>query len=282
MKCTKSRQGSTDEHFSILLIKCPLKLSYIIRTNSTIVTNHLITKYGVYIKSVACIPKSNYIAINIFSYDGKLYYIQTADGICKTERPLKTLDNIMEYINKFSDSCIVFHGAGLTYKDKAHIFLGASSSGKSTLASYLSSFGMGYLSDDCIPITKSSLLVTPYCLPITLRKHGLNILINSGIYIDNIKELAVEDETRYIHTPRTNIRKPVPIAQIIFIEISDHNEVTKLNKSDIVSRLLCSTSLIYNIDYDYIRTIIKLSCIPCFFIKYKDMSYVKDIIIKYT
>ena len=60
------------------------------------------------------------------------------------------LDEIIFDNTNYDRRIFALHGAAVEWKGKGYLFLAATASGKTTLASYLTSQGFGYITDDCI------------------------------------------------------------------------------------------------------------------------------------
>ena len=95
--------------------------------------------------------------------------IENASGIL-------AIDEIISNNTEYDNSIFALHGAAVEWNGKAILFLASTTSGKSTLTSYLTKNGFGYITDDCILLDRTSCDIHPYSTPIYLRDGGLEIL----------------------------------------------------------------------------------------------------------
>jgi len=277
MKCMKNNQKSIFNDYS-LYVKCPCQSCYNIITNCYFVVKHLSLKYGVYVFFSKPCTDLDIINIEVISDDMDYFYIKTSDGFCKTKEPLRVLDSFMKKLNKYDSEYLFFHGGGVAYNDEAYLFLGATTSGKTTLVGYLANTDFKYITDDCIPINKKDLQVCPHCTPLMLRYNGKKILESRGVKTDAFPKIQFGDGQRYTYTPEMLQKALVPIKKIFFIKLSCVEKIKKMTKKEALLELLSSTLLEYDIDSDYLKIMMRLSAIPCFFVHYSDMDFLKKAI----
>lgn len=223
----------------------------------------LCLQYGNYISDAEC---ENPYRINI-----------TKD----TENPLLRLDNILFDTTIYDESVIPLHGAAVEYGGRTYVFLAPTTSGKTTLISYLIHNGMGYITEDCVLLDKQTFGVYPYPCPVHLRDGGVEVLNRYGITISDMKELDTHAGTRYVYTPRNYVRSITPLGGIFFMARSEtENSETDMTVSESIMELMKSSITVYQPSAEHIKLLSKLVQIGCKHLIYKDMEYVRDIIMR--
>ena len=86
------------------------------------------------------------------------------------------LDEIIFDNTNYDRRIFALHGAAVEWKGKGYLFLAATASGKTTLASYLTSQGFGYITDDCILLDRVDFQVYPCHTLLHLRDGGVDVL----------------------------------------------------------------------------------------------------------
>lgn len=86
------------------------------------------------------------------------------------------LDEIIFDNTNYDRRIFALHGAAVEWKGKGYLFLAATASGKTTLASYLTSQGFGYITDDCILLDCVDFQVYPCHTLLHLRDGGVDVL----------------------------------------------------------------------------------------------------------
>ena len=262
-----------------LIYKVPFQTEFLIYTENDSLINLLKLKYGSYInhfEDKTQNPVPNKITVKEASNEFTVEYNGT---ISKTKYPLEKIDEIVCDNTPFDSSVLALHGCAVEYNNKAFLFLGATTSGKTTLAAYLSGKGFGYITDDCILLDKTNLSIYPYTTPIHLREGGLAIL--NGCEMAPEKFALLDDglNKRYVWTPENCILKPLPIVYIYFItRNTTKNQVIPMNFQQRMEYLMKSPIRNYDINSDYIRLISKLAGLNCGILQYKDLSYVTEVI----
>ena len=225
----------------------------------------LYLQYGDYISDTVC---ENTYSINITK---------------NTENPLLVLDSVLFDTTVYDDSIIPLHGAAVEYNGCAYIFLAPTTSGKTTLISYLIHNGMGYITEDCVLVDKQTFGIYPYPCPIHLRDGGIEVLKKHGIVISVIKTLDTHAGTRYIYTPDNCVENLTPIGGIFFIERNEtDNSMKDMPTSESIMELMKSSITVYQPSAEHIRLMSELSQIGCKRLIYKDMEYVREIIAEGT
>lgn len=260
---------------AVLNIDAPFQTKYSIDTCCEELIYHLQLKYGKYISisqnklnKVISVKKVN----NIF-----IVHYQMEE--CVTTYPLQEIDRIMFDNTEYDDSIFALHGAAVEWKGKAYLFLAPTTSGKTTLASYLSITGFGYITDDCILLDRKNFEIYPYCSPLHLRSGGLAVLKKHKINIPDFQHLDDCCIDRYVYTPTNSITKPIPLAKIFFISIvKEKNRLVKMNFKEKMTQLMMAPITNYNVSSEYIRFISRLASTECCKLFYNDMDYVAKVI----
>ena len=268
----------------VLLLYEHIQTRIIFITNNNFeIEKYLYAKFGTYLNRIDMDPDKRVLyedAIVVEFDDSHLIaHIPGTPGTVK--RPLQELNNFLFENIKYSDNLIVLHGAAVTYNGNAYLLLGSTSKGKTTLASYLSSCGFGYITDDHILIEKNTNKIIPFPTPIQLREGGYNILKKLNMCpVDKIKLINWIGYERYVYTPSYIIEKNVDVASVIFIcRSTGINDISVLTPSSVLMGLLHSPIVNYDITPDYLKCLVFLSRKMCYDIHYADMDYVKDTII---
>ena len=124
-----------------ITIKMPFQASFCIETDCDALFGKLILQYGDYAVSDEfdeawkfCIRKC-----------GDEYVFVSPRESFTTSTPLSELDRYIFENNVYDPSVLALHGAAVEWQGGAHIFLAATTSGKTTLCTYLTSQGFGFL-----------------------------------------------------------------------------------------------------------------------------------------
>lgn len=168
-------------------------------------------------------------------------------------------------------------GAAVAYNSQAYIFLSATTKGKSTLTSFLTSEGLAYITDDCVLIEEKTLKVVPFNTPIHLRAGGKGILERRGFLFDG-QCVFTSEMDRYVYIPNNMIDTKLPVAKIFFSSFGQENVIEDISHQESFLKMLYSPITEYKINLDYIKKISTLSQISSYNITYSDMDFVKKCI----
>ena len=255
----------------------PFQTNYTIITNCTVLEKQLHLKYGNYISKTP--TATNHTIHAIKTKNG--YTIETPGISFNSNYPLYEIDKYVFDHTEYDPHVLALHGAAVEWKGKCHLFLAATTSGKTTLTSYLCENGFGYLTDDCILLDQQSLCVHPFATPIQLRSGGVEVLKRYNALPSKLERLE-EGNTlvRYVYTPSNIPSKAVPLANIFFIErTEDENALLDMSTTERITALMKSPITNYPITGDYLRFLSTLAQkIPCYRLRYCDMNYVKELI----
>lgn len=246
-----------------------------IQTNCTSLIGQFCTKYGQYIFSNSDYPADYHIKI----VRGFTSYRLEFDGHpLITENPLIEVENFLFDNTRYEPKIFALHGAAVEWKNKAYFLLASTMSGKSTLTSYLTYSGCGYITDDCILLDRETFQVYPYTAPIQLRDGGMEILQKYHALPE--KGLIKNgDLQRYIYTPSCSITKSLPLGGIFFIRRSDtENRVIPMDTNTRITSLMKAPITVYPITADYLQFLMRLAKAECSYLIYSDMAYVMEVI----
>ena len=258
-----------------LIIRPPFQTHFAIKTNYDRLLDALLLKHGKYIslndeKAEHCIKAL---------WQNDRYYICYFNQAFETESAIETIDNIMFKNTIFDNTIFALHGAAVEWNGKAYLFLASTTSGKTTLTSYLTSNGFGYITDDCILLDRKTFEVYPYNTPIHLRDGGLEVLKNINALPCQLEILNDGYIKRFIYTPSNSIDKPLPLGKIFFINRSKtENRLIGLDTTSRMSSLMHAPITVYTITPEYLKFISSLSKADCFKLCYYDMDFVAEVI----
>lgn len=251
-----------------ITIKLPYHIdSYTIDTNCEDIVNTLRSLYGTYCSDSA----DGSIVISVSKPDDK-YTINWNDRKFITAEPMGCVHNIIYNTKKITTGIFAMHAGAVCRNRKASIFAASTTTGKTTLISYLTQSGFEYVSDDCVFIDMDDLSVYPLHNPLHLRDGGAEILRKCG-KLPN--DLTYADE-RYIFVPQNLSPEKTEIEKIYFINrTNNENTILPLDRKDSFKRLMFSPIVTYNITPEYMRFLNKLTPF-CHTLRYTDMGYVMD------
>lgn len=261
-----------------------MKIKYISRPyhkpNIKIISNcndviaMLSLQYRKYISDIEC---NQYITIQI-TESNENYIISHDDNEITTDYPLDSVIEIIADCTTYYSNILPLHGASVERNGIAYAFLASTTSGKTTLTSYLINNGYNYITDDSILLDKDTKVIYPYNCPISLRKGGLDVLNKCGIYPNVAPLINRQIESRYIYNPDNVVVKPVPLEQIYFIKLGSHNEISNMSVSDIMMTLMKSPMMPLDMSVEYIKLLSEISKQYGKRLIYKDMDFVLKVL----
>lgn len=269
-----------------LVINLPFLVPFSCLTNCIHFAHTLKQKFGCYVND-STTPTYNTIMVTCeYSADKNdwtpglnCYSLSYCEHHIYTSSPLQVLSEIIYQYNNFSPAIFPLHGAAVEYDKHAYLFIAATSSGKTTLASYLTSNGFGYITDDCILIDRETFNIYPCTTPLHLRPGGISVLKEYDISPDSIVPLRDPSFYRFVYTPTNYVSKSLPIGKVFFITITQNdNHIEKMNTTERMTCLLKSSLTEYPMDRYYLQFIARLSNIPCYKLYYNDMRYVAEVL----
>lgn len=260
-----------------ILLSLPYQSSFSIATDCGKLVHCLRLKYGIYVKVVENILAEHHIVI---TKSEAIYLFATPEETYQTATPIREIDKYIFEKTNYSSDVFALHGAAVEWKGKGYIFLAPTTSGKTTLTCYLSNYGFGYLTDDCVLLDRSDFLVHPCATPIQLREGGVEVLEK---YQLAPKDLQILEEPpfphRFVYTPTRCVKNPTPLANIYFIErTKKENCVIDMSTTERITALMKAPIINYSINLEHIRFISQLAKTNCYRLLYSDMGFVKEVI----
>ena len=207
------------------------------------------------------------------------YYTVTYGGqTYDTESPLMDIHRQLFEHASYDRSVLALHGAAVAWKGRAVALLAATGSGKTTLTSYLTANGYGYLTDDCVLIDRETLVVYPSVTPLHLREGGVEVLRACRALPEKLTPLDEPAFRRYTYTPENCVTAPLPLAGICFIQRDTGNCMERMETTDAVTALLKSPITPYPMTSDHLRLMIRLAGLGCRRLHYADMDDVAEVL----
>lgn len=260
----------------ILYLNQPFHTTYSIRTDDADLIHRLKIKFGTYINES---EEGADVTVEVRELQSGLFTVSAGGETFTTPYPLQYIDEILHRNARYDDTVLALHGAAVELRGQAYLFLAATTTGKTTLASYLISKGYGYITEDCILIDRATLQVYPCTAPVHLREGGLGVLRRLGCAPENVTEFDDTAQLRYAFTPENRITEPLPIGGIFFIErTEEENELIRLTANEKLYGLMRSPITDYPVTGDYLRLLTRLSGKNCIKLRYSDMEYVAEVI----
>lgn len=258
-----------------VIINPPCQTSFKIMTNCKDLICLLKLKYGKYLTAPNSPCTKSIIAIK---KDG-VYQVEYANTTVRDKSGAYAIDEIIANNTMYDENIFALHGAAVEWNEKAYLFLASTTSGKSTLTSFLTANGLGYITDDCILLDRKNFYVYPFNTPIHLRDGGLKILKSSNAAPANFETIDDEKFERYVYTPANYIDKPVALDKIFFIiRTENENLLSPMNTTERMIALMKSPITSYTVTPEYLRFLSRLARKDCFYLNYCDMSFVLDVI----
>lgn len=258
-------------------LSLPYQTTYSIKTNCETLVSLLQQKYGEYVHLSD--RKADFPISVMEAGIGNLFEICTPYKLYSTSQPLLELDEII-FDNTNYDRCIfALHGAAVEWKGKGYLFLAATTSGKTTLASYLTSRGFGYITDDCILLDRTDFQVYPYHTPLHLRDGGVDVLKRCRAVPDGLELLDDAAVKRYVYTPKNCVSWPLPLEKIFFITRTENkNQLLGMNTTEQITELMKAPITNYQVTAEYLKFISRLAKTGCSRLLYCDMDFVAEVI----
>ena len=221
----------------------------------------------------------NHLEVTVEQIDNDQFNVQYNNLIFQTDNPLQKIDEILFKNINILNGTFAMHAAAVEYKGKAYALAAVTTTGKTTLTTYLIHNGFNYITDDCVLINQTDFSVYPYCKSLHLREGGIEVLKNHSILPREMYHLKDKTIQRYIFTPDNCISKPIPLGGILFIKRSEvENSVSGISTAECINTLMRSPITYYKITSNYIRFVSQLSKINCKKVVYKDMEFVAEYI----
>lgn len=263
-------------HMKIVTIAGPCQTVYEVHTNCGELLRSLRLQFGRYL-----LEGGNSSGLRIDAVkEGSLYRVGFGGEERETDRPLLEIDDIFFTHTRYDEKVFAAHGAALEWKGKAYLFLAATTSGKTTLAAYLVSRGLGYITDDCILIERETRRVIPYCMPMHLRQGGLEVLRGRGFLRRELPYMEEGGNRRYAYMPENCVEQPLPLEKIFFITRTEgENSLLPMGVNEKTAELMRSPITEYAVTGEYIRFLSRLAReTECFRLRYADLEFAAEVV----
>jgi len=260
-------------------VKLPYRTTqYSVETEEVQILLKLKHLYGQYCYGE--IQKSeNNVFITIVKSSAQYWRVNIDNCEHYTENPLQEIKNYIYSSDGIESGIFAMHAGGICVKNKASIFAASTTTGKTTLISYLAESGYKYVSDDCIYINMNNMEIYPCHNPLHLRRGGYDILRKNNIIPNGVVEIEDTYDERIVYMPENLSPDVMGLNKIYFINRNDaENSVRSLDKTTAIQRLLASPIKPYKITFEYLNFLDKLTS-RCYDLYYKDMSYVRDLMV---
>lgn len=232
--------------------------------------------FDIYGENVICEIDDESISHNgmLIEFDKLCLNLPTADLTTK----IQLLNNIIFESSRAKSDYIVLHSGAVQSNEGVTLFLGETTSGKSTLVYYLVNNGYNYVSDDIVPISVVNNTAEIIGNPIHLRSDSINVLKSYGV----ANELNYcEDIDRFIYQPLIKSNTHNKVNSICIINRGHKNNVSILSKAEIFRTLLINSKTKY-IDIStvlkYVLNLEKDVIKRAYRIEYSDMNYVLKVL----
>lgn len=256
-------------------INNPYQTSYTIETNCKDLVSSLKLKHGKY--AVPYSSDADY-TIKAIKEDNQ-YKIISSDFNLSTDIPLRKIEDIMYETRKYDNHIFPIHGGAVEHNGGAYLIVASTTSGKTTLTSYLTTNGFGYITDDCILLDRDTFNIYPFTTPVHLRGGGYDVLKKLNCLPKKLTLLDDISIKRYVYTPNNLISKPLPLKKIFFItRCEDKNSLIPMSTNEKITELLKSPIQEFKLDSKYITFISRLASMPCQRLYYSNMNFVKEVI----
>ena len=258
-----------------LHLSAPFQTDFSIQTNCNQLSRALSLKHGKYIAASNEPKGKKLIAIR----ENGRYRIEFDGKITRTPNELSEIDHILCENVHYDETVFALHGAAVGYAGKAYLFLASTTGGKTTLASYLSSLGFDYITDDCILLDRKSFVVYPYQTPIHLREGGLQVLQRLHAVPAGLERFEDGGNIRYAYTPANCADGPAPLAGIFFIQRTEsENRQVEMSTTEKITALMKAPITDYTVTAGYLKFLSALAGHPCFRLLYSDMDFVSEVV----
>lgn len=262
-----------------LFLTTPYQPLYILKTNCPILTHSLFLKYGNYLTTVPMYTQNVIVISKKLVTEISKYDITHNEIYLTTSHPLQAIEEILHAHRTFPPNIFALHGAAIEHNHQAYLFLAPTTTGKTTLTSYLTTQGFGYITDDCVLLDRETFTIHPYTTPLHLRSGGVTVLKEYNALPVTLEYLDDPTFQRYVYTPDNCITDSLPLGRIFFITRTKHdNHIEEMNGTQRMTALLKSPIIEYPLTSEYMQFIARLSKVPCNQLFYCDMNYVTEVI----
>lgn len=262
------------------LLKMPFQAEWRIAADCPRVIANLAMEFGRYITEAADDGAADFC---IWKRDGADYEIFAGEVLYHSETPVHFLGRYLFEHPSYTPEVLAWHGASVEWQGRACVFLAATTTGKTTLTSYLVHSGFGYLTDDCVLLDRAELTVHPFTTPLHLREGGVAVLRERGALPENL--VCFEDKEglcRYVYTPKNCVKRALPLGEIFLLErTEDENTLLPMTANEKLAALLRAPITPYPLSADYLRFLSDVGRCYGKRLQYADMDFVKEVIVGY-
>ena len=262
------------------LLKMPFQAEWRIAVDCPHVIARLDMEYGGYITEVDDGGTADFC---IYKKEGADYELRMDKEVYHSEAPLGFISRYLFEHPTYAPKVLAWHGAAVEWQGRAYVFLAATTTGKTTLTSYLVHSGFGYLTDDCVLLDRAELTVHPFTTPLHLREGGVAVLRERGALPENL--VCFEEKEglcRYVYTPKNCVKRALPLGEIFLLErTEDENTLLPMTANEKLAALLRAPITPYPLSADYLRFLSDVGKSYGKRLKYADMDFVKEVIVGY-
>lgn len=256
-------------------LSAPFQSDFTIQTNCNHLSRSLLLKYGKYLQHAKEQKGKTVAALR----ENGRYRIEFEGHVTHTSSALLEIDRILCENTHYDEKIFALHGAAVGYQGKAYLFLASTTSGKTTLESYLVHAGFDYITDDCILLDRTSFQVYPFQTPIHLREGGLEILKKLHAAPQQFERFGDEGNIRYAYTPKNCVGGPLPLGRIFFIRRTEsENRLIEMSTTEKMTALMESPITVYTVSGSYLKFISALAVQSCSRLCYSDLDFVAEVI----
>lgn len=217
------------------------------------------------------IPSSCSVIADLPGWFGDAWQEAPSNIARESAKPLLAIDSAQDYPledivhfvyehNNCKDGHFAFHGGAVTKGEDAYLFLASTTTGKTTLITYLTQLGYTYLNDDCFYFNMETLEVPPYTAPIHVREGGFAYLQSAlprPLPESEYRHMAIRVAPRYVIYPENRTTITTRPRAIFFIDRTDDPNVpdscTKMNGFEAMRHLMMGALIPYQMSKEYLE-----------------------------
>lgn len=258
------------------ILRRPHQTLFTLQTDWENLVPSLRLQYGTYLSEAAA-PAGEVITA---TRHGAVCRVRFQGETLETAHPLEAVDSLLFEHTRYDPGVFAMHGAAVEHGGRAYLFLAATTSGKTTLAGYLTSRGCGYVTDDCILLRREDFMVIPYAAPLHLREGGMEVL--RRYHAAPPSALLLDDPVmrRMIYTPDNCVSTPLPLAGMFFISrTAAENALLPMSANERMAALMKAPITDYPVNGEYLRFLSSLARqADCRRLLYSDLAYVEEVV----
>ena len=157
---------------------------------------------------------------------------------------------VIQRVYHSGDNLIGMHAGAVAYNDHCIVMPGASGSGKSTITAALVHAGLTYLSDEVVPLDRTTLNAVPIPLCLNIKAGSIPVLSSHFGNFDRPKEYTHGQRSVYYQQPWNYSKNPMlkryPVMLMVFprYEKGAATTLTPLSATVALQRLISTKSLV--------------------------------------